>query len=250
MAESITVRDDTTKAVLDGIGVAGRKQVDVCPDIAFLFEASPEYVAREILAKTGIGQSPFVVVAPNIRIYERSDSVDGQNRYVAEHVKLIKHIRETLGLKVLLVPHEIWPSGRDDRHVISDICSRCDSRCGVYCLTEDHSAADLKAVIGCSEAVIGSRYHSLIASLSMGIPSMAISWSHKYEELMQSTGMVEYCVCGATLSGKQLCNKLSHLLADADHVRDYLRQTAEGFRTKIHRLFDETAAIIERASAT
>lgn len=42
----------------------------------------------------------------------------------------------------------------------------------------------LKAALGRARLVIGSRFHALVGSLSQGIPSIAIGWSHKYQMLL------------------------------------------------------------------
>jgi polysaccharide pyruvyl transferase WcaK-like protein len=42
--------------------------------------------------------------------------------------------------------------------------------------------------------LVASRYHSLVAALSMGTPVSVIGWSHKYDELMQSVQLSEYIV--------------------------------------------------------
>ena len=49
-------------------------------------------------------------------------------------------------------------------------------------------------IVNCSNqlfltlAYIGARYHSLIASLSSGVPSIALSWHPKYKDLMDLYG--------------------------------------------------------------
>lgn len=248
MTENITVRDETTKTILDNIGVTRRKSVGVCPDIAFLFRPSPKCVVRDILSNKGMDSSPYVVITPNIRIYERSVVMSGENKYVTEHVKVIKYIRQKYGYQILLVPHEISKTMRDDSYVIDKILIGLGELSGIYTLTEDYSAADIKAVIGCSEFLLGSRYHSLIAALSMGIPSIAISWSHKYEELMKSVGMAKYSVRHDQFSSDVLYEKIHELIVNRKNLQQQINHAVEGFISKIKDLFDETAISIEIAS--
>ena len=40
--------------------------------------------------------------------------------------------------------------------------------------------------------MIGSRYHSLIAAMSSGVPSIALGWGHKYYEMFELFGMEKY----------------------------------------------------------
>src|SRR5690625_5772419 len=41
----------------------------------------------------------------------------------------------------------------------------------------------LKGIISKAKYIVGSRYHSIISSLSQNVPAIGTSWSHKYEEL-------------------------------------------------------------------
>ena len=56
----------------------------------------------------------------------------------------------------------------------------------------DLSGPELKAVLGECQAIVSSRYHTLVAGLSMGIPCLAMGWHHKYRELLSLFGLEQY----------------------------------------------------------
>jgi polysaccharide pyruvyl transferase WcaK-like protein len=64
----------------------------------------------------------------------------------------------------------------------------------VAMLSGNESARQMKAVIGISDFLIASRYHSLVAAFSMRTPVAVIGWSHKYDELMQLVGLADFIV--------------------------------------------------------
>ncbi len=52
-----------------------------------------------------------------------------------------------------------------------------------------HNPLIIKAVIGDSRFLIGSRYHALVSGLSQGVPSLGTGWNHKYPTLFGDFGM-------------------------------------------------------------
>ena len=57
-----------------------------------------------------------------------------------------------------------------------------------------YACKDVKNVISIFDLLIGSRYHSLVFGLTCGVPSIALSWSHKYKELFQLFDLEEFVV--------------------------------------------------------
>lgn len=58
-------------------------------------------------------------------------------------------------------------------------------------LIEVDDPRHLKAYLAAASAVVGSRFHALVGALASGTPSIAIGWSHKYDELMNDYGSPE-----------------------------------------------------------
>lgn len=48
---------------------------------------------------------------------------------------------------------------------------------------------DLKAFIAGSRFLVGSRFHSLVAAFSSGVPGVALGWAHKYDALAGDFGV-------------------------------------------------------------
>lgn len=243
-ASLIVVRDPETKRILDGIGVGDYRDVAVCPDIAFLFRGAGEERAKELVRSLGLNSGEFVAITPNIRIYERAEPNSGSNVYLDSLVEAVDFVREHLGRQVLLIPHECNSARRDDVWVIERMLERLHDQRGVAVLGSEASAAEVKAVLGQAYALLGSRYHSLVAALSLGVPSVALSWSHKYEQLMELVGTREYCISRTDISGERICDRLHAL---AGHHRDLGRTittSTAGIQRQIGGLFDDIAAAI------
>lgn len=104
---------------------------------------------------------------------------------------------------VLFLPHEVSladTGSKDDRL----LCALIEAAVGddrARAMLQRVSAAEMKAVIGKTTCVIGSRFHALVAGLSQGIPCMALSWSHKYRELLKPFGLERYTIESAGAAG-------------------------------------------------
>ncbi len=114
-------------------------------------------------------------IIPNYKMESKSWS-NGKGDYLTFIVKCIKYLQIN-GKKPFILVHE----GKKDMALAKKIS---DEVGGLNILTEE-DALKVKGIIGACEGVIGSRFHSLVSSLSQGIPTLGTSWSHKYQMLFE-----------------------------------------------------------------
>jgi hypothetical protein len=132
------------------------------------------------------GVEPRVCLVPNVRLLDQGRQEWG-NRY---HELLVAIGRECsragFGVRVLI--HDASGAdlelGRDLHRALPD---------GTL-LDAEADPVVLKATIGRSVAVIGSRYHALVAAFSQGVPAMGMGWSHKYATLFSDFGCSRYAL--------------------------------------------------------
>ena len=89
--------------------------------------------------------------------------------------------------KVLLIPHVMESNpNNNDLVIINEIIQRCSPKTNesISIASETHTACELKGIIGSCEALIGTRTHATIASLSQGIPTVSIAYSRKAYGIM------------------------------------------------------------------
>lgn len=193
MADLIIARGELTKEHLAKIGI-DEKGIYVCADSAFLFKAAPSERALEILNAHGIAGKTLVGIVPNIRIYERCKGIGLANAYVTLLSKITNFIIDEIDAKVVLIPFEFKPDGYDDRLIINDIFQNIKRQKSVFAIDKEYSAAELKTIIGQLDLLLASRFHSVVASISMRVPVVVIGWAHKYVELMKNFGLDEYVI--------------------------------------------------------
>ncbi|HEX7072311.1 MAG TPA: polysaccharide pyruvyl transferase family protein [Rhodothermales bacterium] len=149
--------------------VGDAPNVRLAPDFTVLVK--PERTRTEL--------SDAACIVPNHRMVEKAKSPQAADAYRALMVNCIRQVAEN-GLRPVLLIH-----GRDDAELVNEIRAGVDRE--VQVLHEEDAIA-IKSILGAPRLVIGSRFHALVSALSQGVPSIATSWSHKYEMLFREYG--------------------------------------------------------------
>ncbi len=102
-------------------------------------------------------------------------------------------------------------------------------------------------MIGKTACVVGSRYHALVAALSQGIPCMALSWSHKYRELLKPFGLGKYAVESADgAGGSAILTLCDAFIEAAPALRASVAAALPEVRRQVTETFDGVAEVLQR----
>ncbi len=239
-ASFVSVRDRYSADVLRAIGVT--RELPVCPDMgwAFEFEAAARGPRRR-------GESVVVGVNPmsheDPRYWPQGDAV----RYEAYVARLARFVGKLLeaGEHVLLFSSQ----SRADANVAADV-RRLLSEQGLG----DHAALesaiegatgveDLMRVISRCDYVIAGRFHSVLAPMALGIPTIGLAYHEKTCELLRGVGRPERCFDIDQFDVSDLMAAFLRLRAEDDEdERAALRAAAARQRSAVERQFDELFA--------
>lgn len=115
-------------------------------------------------------------VVPNERMIEKAPTQEKAEAYLPMMATCIHEI-ERAGLRPRVLIH-----GRDDARLIDGLTQAMGKSLDVV---QEHNAVGIKARLREGHLVIASRFHALVSALSQAVPSIATSWSHKYEMLFR-----------------------------------------------------------------
>lgn len=158
-----------------------------------------------------------VVFIPNSNMLSsRNSNSDWITQYLRVFSALIEMVYNE-GFEPVLLNHE----GEADEKICLDLTQQFPN---IKTLHETDPLA-VKGIIGASKAVVCSRFHGCVSALTQSIPSLATSWSHKYERLYQEYDQSDSLI-SSTASEADLQQLLSRLLSgelkpDSNKVAEY-----------------------------
>lgn len=222
-ASLIIVRDDMSRAFIEGMGLTN---AHLGADAAFLLQPSSVDVREQVLECEGIALEGAVVgvsLSQDIASFLRVD----YDEYIRCMAEFIDYIHSKTSAVVLLVPHVVNPDGlsedKDDVYTSKKVVSRVDKHGRCLVVQGDYGPEVLKAIIGLADVFVGCRMHSNIAALSMCIPTLAISYSHKYKGIMNMLGQGEYELSLDGLEFELLKSKFDALWENKEEIKTTLK---------------------------
>jgi polysaccharide pyruvyl transferase CsaB len=172
----ISVRDDVSAEWLRNAGVTRRIHVTADPVAGKRFELG------ELPPMVEPGHNVAICVAP---LFHRPDlwqnAADRYVRYVKALRKLIQALQEW-GVHVHLLPMQPdydLPFMRDVRKGISD----------VNVVEDSLTVAQIQALVGQMDVVVGMRLHACVLSANSGTPVVGIIYHHKVQQFLAAAGL-------------------------------------------------------------
>ncbi len=141
--------------------------VYLCPDPAFMMKVKnvnlDNFFDNNVI---GINLSPLI-----------SNLKDG-DVVLKSYIKMIEHILMKTNYKIALIPHVIWDTS-NDYEILEELNRHFAKESRITLISGNHSAEELKYIIGKCCMFIGARTHSTIAAYSQCIPTLVIGYSVK-----------------------------------------------------------------------
>jgi colanic acid/amylovoran biosynthesis protein len=228
----IVIRDEITRNYLIDMGVSNPSAY-LAAEIAFLLEPAPSEKVEEIFLKENINpsevNSPLIGLGTSELISKAFKSESAT--YLDLMAKVADYLVEKLNAHVVFISHVIIPPNYgpcDDRFVAEEIHKLVKNKSRIKTVKGDYSPEELKGIIGKCDLFIGARMHSNIASTSMGVPTVALSWSHKYGGIMKMLEQEEYVCDILTATFEELVSRIDLAWSNRDIIKEKLAsKTAE-----------------------
>lgn len=189
-----------------------------------------------------------VGVCPSVVLQKKVDAREGD--YVGQMVAFIERLRAS-GRKVLLVPHSVR-TGTDKTHnndlpLCTEINDRLEPGEDLLYVDRELSSQQLRYLIGRCSLFVASRFHAMVSSLAMAVPTLVIGWSHKYREVLEMFELEEWAFGHDQLTPDHLWDRFETLSAQRGEVQEKLdRHLPEVKRTSLAQA-DLIAALVRPA---
>lgn len=167
----ITLREGYSQNYLSVLGV-DKPRVYLTADLAFLLEPANTERISTILESINVtpGDKPLVSIAPADEMHPSLK----RPQYIQLMAELSDYLIEDMNTTIIYITHT-YADTRITKHIYQEVKNK--HKVGI--LPTNLSASEIKGVIGMCDMFIGSRFHALVASTSLAVPSLGIVYYSK-----------------------------------------------------------------------
>jgi len=224
--DMVVLRDKISYNYAKNLGLT-KPRIFLAADPAFLLEPAPKERVQEILQIENIirnNNSPFFGFSP--RHYQMGFTAftqslsrkEEQLRYINVLVQVIDYLVDKFKAVVCLIPQVYDP---DDREMHRQIYRQVKYKSRVKLLRGEYLSDELKGIAGNCDVFFSGYLHGAIASISMGVPTITITCSDKFQRLIgKMMGQEKYIVDIRNLESNEFITefelKINSLWADRE----------------------------------
>jgi len=217
-AEVLVTRGAITHEFAKGLGLTN---LYAGADYAFSLEldGTEEAAASADFDLSFFDEGTVVGLSPSVVLQKKVDERGGD--YVGQMVSFIDSLTAS-GKKALLVAHSAR-TGTDKTHnndlpLCKEIFARVAEPEKVLFLDRELPSQVLRYLIGRCDFFVASRFHAMVSSLAMSVPTLVIGWSHKYKEVLEMFELDEWAFGHDKLEPAYLLERFNALVAEQKTV--------------------------------
>lgn len=215
MATLIYAREKTSFEYLQQV-VETKEKLRLAPDFTQVCASASHPILQ-------LKEKSYVTIIPNSKMITHTPN-DVSKHYIDCMVDICE-LLISRGVQIVLLNHE----GEEDEELLRLINAKLSRP---QLIVSNIDAPNIKHIIQHGKLTISSRYHGVVSSLTLGVPTLCTSWSHKYQELLNDHG----CSDGIINPGdmKQTREKVLDAIAHPDKYA-----TKEGCMEAINKQTEE-----------
>lgn len=201
----ISLREAESLRIANSLGI---KNVIETVDTAFLDYPEVE-IPSEI--KKQIGNGKYVVFVPNLLIWHYFYKGRTTRQHVIDFwAKIADVIKKHFpSHKIVMLPQTFnYGDNGNDINIFYDIQSYLKDP-NIIVIKDKYSSDIQQQIIRNSEAMFGSRYHSVVFAINNNVPFVAFSYEHKISGLLEELGLTDEMIDIKNLfSSKEVDNSI------------------------------------------
>jgi colanic acid/amylovoran biosynthesis protein len=236
----VEYREEVSGQLLDGWHLP--VPTHAVADAAFLL---PSREPKGILDAGSDDRGP--TVGMTVRKWFRDQ--EDQKRYERTMAAFVDWLADERRSRTVFLPQVTFTEGNDDDRVAArDVVSLVVHQDSARIIGDELSPEEIKWLCGRVEFFVGTRMHSNIFALSLGIPTLAISYQHKTEGIMADLGLAEFVVPITDISLNHLKDAFNRLVSRRTDVSEHLSRVIPDTERKAElggRLIAEDFVILE-----
>lgn len=164
-----------------------------------------------------------VCIIPNARLQD----LVSKAKIIRMYDSIINHLI-TKGENVVILRHSL-----DDFKICNKIKNLFPNNENVLLLSDNYYPFELENILLQAKYVISSRYHGLIHAFKNNIPCLAIGWANKYQDLMESLSLGEYCFYYKdSIDNELIIKRIEQLEENYDKIKKTLSEKVLEIQSK------------------
>lgn len=209
----ILLREDTSLALLKSLGLT--RNVSRAIDAGFLLRSNGSIDVRSLYHIP----ADKLLVGVTVRAWLKGDAQKNYEQAVAEALdRLIKMVNA----HIIFIPQVTASKGDDDRLVSRRVQALMNNQHAVTCVSDTPDHHRIKALYDSMDALLGTRFHSVIFSLTSYVPVVAIEYEHKTSGIMHDLGLDRWVIKIEDATTEKLSSLIHQLLEQRATYGTYL----------------------------
>lgn len=226
----ILIREDTSVTLLAHIGVA--KNVQRAIDSGFLLQSKEKVDVRK---QYSIPTHKKLLVGVTVRSWLDGDAQKAYEKAVA---KALDTLCETSAAHIVFIPQVTATKGDDDRIVSKRVHNFMHHKKSATVINNTPDHHRIKAIYDGLDILLGTRFHSVIFSLTSHVPVLAIEYEHKTSGIMRDLKLEDWVIKIEEATAQNLTDRLQKLVQEQAEYRKHLRQHLPPYLLRANQTID------------
>jgi len=225
-AVCVTVRDAESREILLSLGVAPEKVI-VAADPAFALEPTrPPAPLPEAAPRVGVAVRHWAFgVHP---VFWEGEVAAALDRFLERH-----------GGSVVFLPFQDFPGeAENDVNVAARVRSRMKRQNQATLYATPCAPAELAAVVGSCDLVVGMRLHAIIFSILGAVPFVALRYDPKVSHAVAPAGLGRFEIDMGAVDAPLLAERMAEALAAREAIQPTLRAVKAAMAAQAERSAD------------